>query len=422
MPGIFPFNGWRYNVDKVPDPAQVIAPPYDVIDSTEQQQLYDASPYNFVRLILNKAEGEERYREASRILKEWTREGIIHRDQHPGFYLVDQTFDLKGETVTRTGLVGALDLEELGDDILPHEQTIDKYITDRYRLMEETSANLGQIFLSFRDKSLTVESVGEPVRTEEPLLDVDIPGHTRYRLWAITNQKDISRINETLAESSAIIADGHHRYKTALQFARDHQEVPGSNRVMATLVNAYNPGMSILPTHRLVKGVQTGIDELRKELQQFFHVEEFPAPETMLRQLRDTPSGDKTRLGFYHKQSGSAFLLGFHGENLLETVFPDAPDAYKRLDVNILHHFVLKEILDLDTENQEDLERIEYIRGNAPVMEMLRQHQDYDVACFVNPPDVDTIFRIAESGRTLPQKTTYFFPKIYSGLIFRRLE
>lgn len=422
MPEIYPFHGWRYNPEKVSDLSRVLAPPYDVISPQEQQNLYQSSPYNFVRLILNHNQGDERYHDAARALREWTaNEGIV-RDREPGLYLMDQKFEVRGESVTRSGIIGALELEELGENILPHEQTIDKHIKDRYRLMEETGTNLGQIFMSFRDESMAVESIAKKRREAPPLLDVDIPGHARYRLWNITSESDIRNIRQTLASTTAIIADGHHRYKTALQFAGDHPEVPGSDRVMVSLINAYNPGMLVLPTHRLVSNVQIEPDRLRSELGKYFHLEETGSPGETINRLRANHEAEGIHLGFYHKPSEMSLMLTFRREELLETEFPGASTEYRTLDVTILHHFLLKQLLNLDTENQEDLERVKYIRGNVPVTKMLQQERDYDVACFVNPPDFDTIFSIAESGRTLPQKTTYFFPKIYSGLVFRRLE
>ncbi len=419
MPRFFPFRGWRYNPEKVNDIGQTIAPPYDVITPAEQEHLYARSPYNFVRLILNKAPGEQRYHEAARFLREWEAHGIVVQEPERALYLMDQSYRLDGEEVTRSGIVGALQLEELGGSILPHEQTIDKHIQDRFRLMEESHTNPGQIFMSYRDQSLTIESVAEEVRTEQPIIDVRIPNHARYRLWKITTSETLRKIQRTLESTSAIIADGHHRYKTALRFFREYPDIPGSNRVMVTLVNAYNPGMLVLPTHRLVKDASIDISALVSSLRDIFAVEQVSSPQTLLQRMEIGHDHSAIQLGMYHKSSRAAFLLTFLKEDHLQDMFPDTPGAYQRLDVNVLHHFILKQLFQIDTDNQESLERLNYIRGCDLMPEMLEQQQDYDLAFFVNPPDLDAIFAIAESGRILPQKTTYFYPKIYSGILFR---
>ncbi len=163
-------------------------------------------------------------------------------------------------------------------------------------------------------------------------------------------------------------------------------------------------------------------DEIRFALEQVFDVEEQMSPHTLMKSLEKSSPGFPIQLGFYHRPSDTALLLSFRNENLLREVFKDTCKEYQSLDINILHHFVLKRIFRIDTTEQDDLHRLKYIRGNRPVVEMLQERHDYDVACFVNPPDLEDVFTIAESGLTLPQKTTYFFPKIYSGLIFRRFQ
>lgn len=419
MPTIHPFHGWRYNQDIVGDISKVIAPPYDVISPEEQEVLYQLSPHNFVRLILNSGIGEERYQESARVLREWIQQEALRRDEPEIIYLMDQTFTLNGEKVTRTGIIAALDLEEMGKNILPHEQTIAKHIEDRYRLMDATKTNLGQIFMSYRDESMTVESLANSVRETEPILEASIPNHAQYTLWGIMDQAVISEIRMALAQTSAIIADGHHRYKTALRYFREHPDVPGTDKVMVTLVNAYNPGMQVLPTHRLVAGVTSPLQDIRSQLDHSFDVTEFSTPEQVIRELPKNGQNGNVRLGFYHRGEDRSYLLTFRAPDRLDEVFGRTPREYQLLGVNILHHFILKEIFHLDTENQSHLERLKYIRGNMPATELLKQEQDYDVACFVEPPGLETLFSVAEAGLTLPQKTTYFYPKVYSGLVFR---
>jgi len=419
VPTIHPFQGWRYDPDLVGEISQAIAPPYDIISAQEQEALYRRSPFNVVRLILNDAAGEARYTEAARELQAWITQGAIRQDTPEAIYLMDQTFSLHGESVTRTGIIAALELEEMGTHILPHEQTSARHIEDRYRLMEATKANLGQIFMSYRDQSMTVETLADSVRQSRPVVDAVISGHGRYRLWRMTDPAMIRSIREILAATHAIIADGHHRYKTALQYFREHPGVPGSDRVMVTLINAYNPGMQVLPTHRLITGIDMPLDEIRNALERAFIMTELASPEQVIQALHNNGDGEGVRLGFYHRKTATAYLLTFRNQEALDGVFGQAPRVYQSLAVNILHHFILKEIFHLDTENQRDLGRLTYLRGTTPVADWLKEDRDYDVACLVHPPDLETLFAVAEAGLTLPQKTTYFYPKVYSGLVFR---
>jgi len=422
VPKIHPFQGWRYNQDIITDIQNVISPPYDVITEEEQQQLYRQSPHNFVRLILNSTPGDKRYSDAAETLENWIGEKVIIRDDEPALYLMEQDFEIDGEPVKRTVIIATLELEELGKQILPHEQTIAKHIDDRYRLMESTLTNPGQIFMSYRDGSMVVESVAQEVHNAPPMINAKIDGHATYQIWKIQSTDKIQQIQKVLASSNAIIADGHHRYKTALQFKNNHPDIPGSDLVMVALVNAYNPGMMVLPTHRLIDDIEMEPKEIRSALEQIFDVEEQPSPDALMESLEKMSNGIPIPLGFYHRSSEMALLLLFRNEHLLQEVFQGTCPEYQSLDVNILHQFVLKQVFHIDTTEQDDLHRLNYIRGNRPVVEMLQDRNDYDVACFVNPPNLEDVFTIAESGLTLPQKTTYFFPKIYSGLIFRRFQ
>ena len=412
MPNIYPFKGWRFNTNIVRDISQVIVPPYDVINDADQAVLYDRSPYNYVRIILNRSAGMERYSKAAKTFSEWKKNDILKQDTDSSIYLLCQSFRQEEQQIERTGLITKMKVTKLGGDVLPHERTISKHINDRYNLMKATKANTGQIFMSYRDQARTVESILGSYKDEIPLIDAVLDG-IRYRLWRLTDEGQINTIQDVLAGTKAIIADGHHRYKTAYQYAQDHPEINGSDRVMVTLVNAYNDGMHVLPTHRIVYGKPIDDDQFIKKIKGRFDIEKKPSAAELLSEMDQCRASDTINLGALTRV-GNAYLISYKGE---ENWSSDLSTASQALDVNVLHQLILKPACRIDTRNQHDLEHLAYVRGNEPPLEMIKNSSDYDFIFFVNPPDLDQIFEVAETGETMPQKSTYFYPKIYSGLV-----
>jgi len=412
LPKIHPFKGWRFNTNIVGDISQVIAPPYDVINDADQAALYDRSPYNYVRIILNRSAGMERYSKAAKTFSEWKKNDILKQDTDSSIYLLCQSFRQDEQQIERTGLITKMKVTKLGGDVLPHERTISKHINDRYNLMKATKANTGQIFMSYRDQKRTVESILGSYKDEIPLIDAVLDG-IRYRLWRLTDEGQINTIQDVLAGTKAIIADGHHRYKTAYQYAQDHPEINGSDRVMVTLVNAYNDGMHVLPTHRIVYGKPIDDDQFIKKIKGRFDIEKKPSAAELLSEMDQCRASDTINLGALTRV-GNAYLISYKGE---ENWSSDLSTASQALDVNVLHQLILKPACRIDTRNQHDLEHLAYVRGNEPPLEMIKNASDYDFIFFVNPPDLDQIFEVAETGEMMPQKSTYFYPKIYSGLV-----
>ena len=412
MVNISPFKGWRFNTDIISDLRQVIAPPYDVINDADQSALYERSPYNYVRIILNRSAGNERYSEAAKTFSKWKKNEILIQDTDPSVYLLCQSFFRDDQQIERTGFITKLKITKLGGQVLPHEQTISKHINDRYNLMKSTKANTGQIFMSYRDQTRTVETILESYKEEIPLIEAVLDG-IQYRLWRLTDEGQINTIQDVLAGKNAIIADGHHRYKTAYQYAQDHPEINGSDRVMVTLVNAYNDGMHVLPTHRIVCGKPIDDEQFIKKIKDRFDIEKKTSVSELLSEMDQCRTLDTINLGVLTRV-GNAYLLSYKGK---ENWSSDLSTASQALDVNVLHQLILEPVCGIDTRNQDDLGHLAYVRGNEPPMEMIKNVSDYDFVFFVNPPDLDQIFEVAEIGETMPQKSTYFYPKVYSGLV-----
>ena len=220
-----------------------------------------------------------------------------------------------------------------------------------------------------------------------------------------------------MRNKTLVIADGHHRYKTALKYEKNHDGLD-SKEVMVTLVNSKNPGMQIMPTHRIIRGIELSITDIKKEVGHFFSYNEFHGAEKLLIEM-DKADSQKNILGLYHRSSNTGLLLKFEAFDLLKSKMSDQSRELRELDTNILHSFLFKEVFNIDTNRQEDLNYLSYLRGNKSAIKMLDKEEDYDIVCFVNPPSLDDVFNIAEGGETMPQKSTYFYPKVYSGLVTR---
>ncbi len=416
MAHISPFKGWRYNDDLIADFTKVIVPPYDVITATNQNEYYDASPYNYIRINLNRSEGEKRYINASKALVDLQQKGVLKRESEEAIYILSQSFEQDGKMVDRVGCICALELSELGKTVLPHEQTIEKHLDDRYKLMESTKANSGQIFMCYQDEELVLEKIYNSLNTD-PEID-SIFDYIRTRLWVITDTQMIGNFKNCLMGKNVVIADGHHRYKTALRYNHNHPELSGSDKVMVALVNSSNPGMSVLPTHRLLSGIDIAHNEIIEKLKTHFSMEIFSGPKLLLEPF-EMDGSKKGQMGVYHRESDTGLLLNFRSWDKLNSMFTDQCKTSRELDTNIMHAFIMKDVFNIDTRNQEDLKKISYMRGNKPTLELLKEESNYDVACFIKPPALQEIFAIAEAGETMPQKSTFFFPKIYSGLVTR---
>ena len=413
MPKIYPFKGWRYNPNIVNDLSKVVSPPYDVISENDQRKLYDLSPYNFVRIILNNNPLPNKYADSARMLSEWKTKNIIQQDDNELFYLLSQSFNHGVGKVNRIGFISKLQISPLGEKILPHEQTISKHINDRYELMKSTDTNTGQIFMSYRDEKKIVEGIAKDHKNKEPIIDINIDG-TEYKIWPLNDNNEIDSIKEMMKDKKVIIADGHHRYKTALQYAQDYPEKYGSDKVMVTFVNAYNKGMNVLPTHRIVHNKQNSKNNLLDKISHVFTVKESSSVEDLLLQMKQSDKPNIINIGMI-SNSKNCYLLSYNGRKNWDK---NLSDASQSLDVNILHNFILKSGCGIDTNNQNDLNNISYIRGNESPLDLINTIQEFDYIFLLNSPNLDHIFEVAESGETMPQKSTYFFPKVYSGLIF----
>jgi len=385
----------RYDVARVGGLSRVIAPPYDVILPEEQEALYERSPYNVVRLILPREKA--RAEAAATTLREWVSAGVLVREPEPAVFLYQQTFTLSdGSTRTREGVLLSLALEEFSRGVvLPHEKTLPGPKADRLAIIRATGANLSPIFGLYArrgERARDVLGVSGP-----PLVDAT-DGSGGHRLWRVTDAAAIARFAASLADERVIIADGHHRYETALAY-RDEQKTAAAGSILAYVANLDEEGVVILPTHRIVRGpLRMDTATLAAELAASFTIERLPPGRPRVAGEIDCVLPDR-RLRLRAKPEAAAALA-------------DLPAAIRALDVSLLHGAILGPLLGVGPEaltfTHEDEEAVDAVTTGAA-----------HAAFLLNPPSLAEVRAVCLAGQLMPEKSTYFYPKLATGLVFQ---
>ncbi|MFQ5802102.1 MAG: DUF1015 domain-containing protein [Candidatus Methylomirabilales bacterium] len=428
MARVLPFQGCRYDVEKIGDLTAVVSPPYDVISDDLRRDLHQRHPHNVVRLILGEdrtsdGKAENRYLRAHRYFQEWERTGVLLRESRSVFYVYQQEYPWKhGERRVRTGLIGAVGLEEYGAGIVfPHEQTFPGPKADRLRLMHALPVDLEQIFCFYPGPSEPIRGRLLEVTRTSPLCDFRDGASVRHRVWILQDAQAIAGIVTAFRDRPLFIADGHHRYETALTFQKEMRRIDSPegpdhayNFVMMTLVSIEDEGLTILPTHRLVQTTRHhGSMEILAVLKAHFLCEErvIQGGEGIEKFLEEM--GDRGRqahvLGLY--TGGDTFhLLTLKDPGVLEGL------GEQPLDVVVLEHLVFRKLLRI-----EDTAMIRYTPDDRVAVAEVR-HGRATAAFFLNPTPMTRITEIVSAGDRLPPKSTYFYPKLISGLVFFKVD
>lgn len=432
MPDVLPFRGVRYDVAKVGALSDVVAPPYDVIDPALQDRLYQTGEYNVIRLELNRDEpgdtdSQGRYARAARILRDWLRQGVLREDNHAALYLYEQTFEVEGTKHTRRGFLGRVRLEPFGKGkIYPHEQTLSGPKADRLALYHATGFNLSPIFGLYPDpQGEVLRALEAGVRDRTPLEATDHLG-VENRLWLIEDQTAQAAIRGLMAARPVFIADGHHRYETGLKY-RDERAQAGeltgdddpANFCMMMLVGMSDPGLLILPTHRLVSGFP-GLTAaaLSERLASEFEVTLTGAGETGCRAAWDAieEGGDQDVLGFGTVADGQWLMARLRSDSAMDRLAPEHSADWRSLGVSVLHVLVLDHLLKpLGTP------ACRYVHLIGEVLEDVAARR-CDLACLVPPARMEHVESIASGLETMPPKSTYFYPKLLTGLVLNPLR
>ena len=405
----------------------LVCPPYDIISDAQREEYIKQNPYNVIRLELPKG-GDERYKEAGSILKDWLEKEILACDPEESIYVYEMQFFANGARKSLKGFVSLVKLTEFSEGIvLPHEETLSKAKQDRFDLMSETFCNFSQIYSLYMDEDGSAYGLIDGCSKGIPDMEVKDPDGTVHRMWKVSDKDVIAKITAAFADRKLYIADGHHRYETALNFHKslcaDGRDVPGGNSgyIAMMLVNMENPGLVVFPTHRIVKGLENfDADKLISECKQYFDIAEAPGEERMQAALNKFYDEGKKAFAVY-LGSGKCYVMTLNDETAVKKLLPEMSDAYCGLDVSVLHSLVLERILGIDKENMANQKNLTYTRSRQEALEAV-DLEDADCSFILNPTKVSEIRDVALASEKMPQKSTYFYPKLITGLVMNKFK
>jgi uncharacterized protein (DUF1015 family) len=417
-----PFRGLLYDEAKAGPAAALIAPPYDVISAEKQAALYERSPYNIVRVEYSTEPVEDRYARAAADLQAWREAGVLKRDAEPAFYLYEQQFSTGGRAYGRRTLFARVRLQPWADSVvLPHERTMAGPKADRLALLEATRTNVSPVYCLYDDAGGEVAALLEPAGP--PALDASVDGD-RHRLWRMTDTALCAKLAGLFAERQLFVADGHHRYETALAF-RDTRKAAASawsgeepeNFVLMGLTAANDPGLAVLPIHRLVRK-RPLVASVPEALSGEFACRRLEAAEEPSAALAAAPGVAFVAAGL---EPDMLWLL--EARNLARTreVMPaEMPPEWKDLAVNVLQYAILQELFGLGHDELRAGE-VEYTESADEALDAVARGE-FEVAFLLKPTRIEEVFAVARTGQPMPQKSTFFYPKLGTGLVLNPLE
>jgi uncharacterized protein (DUF1015 family) len=425
MAEIKPFRGVIYNKEKIKDLSAVVCPPYDVISPALQQRCHDLSPYNFIQILLRKdAPGEDKYNAAADCFRKWLEDETFVQDKAPAIYFYSLQYKIKGQTKTRMGFIALLRLEDQNSRVLRHEHTRLAPKEDRLKLLRQVRANLSPIFVIFLDKKRIIPYIYErQAKEKEPFIELIDQEKNIHRLWRIDSPQVLENMREKLKYEDIFIADGHHRYEVACAYRDEMREKLGKNGeeqsrdyIMAYFTNTDPRGLSILPIHRLLRdGIRLIDDGLMVKLREYFEEEEIKEKERFFF-LMEKGGCRQHMLGMYRRKK--FYLLRLKNSKILDTLIADKPKEYRSLDISILNQLILKKVLGIDLENKEALD---FNPSSDELIEKADSNPS-NIVFFLNPVKIQEIIAVSLAGERMPAKSTYFYPKVLSGLLINKLE
>lgn len=438
MPIIQPFNGVFYHPKLHKNLARMVAPPYDVITAEYKQELLARDPHNIVRLILGKSaqekgkpRPEQEYQQAAETLKAWRRENILVHDQKPAFYYLEEEFTALGRKYCRKGFIGLLELDRLDSkSVLPHEKTMSGPKKDRLKLMSACQADFSQIFTLYDDPELIIERELQQHReTREPFISLKSLVGIERRIWPVVDPTAIDRIRNILAPQSLFIADGHHRFETALNYRQLRRQEEGNpdgrqpyDYVMVYCSNTSSVDLAILPTHRLISGYPGLTQEMFAEkVGGIFRLSPIETdnqdPKAIARHLTQVlnQAGSGNHFIAIIGKRPDCFLLSLEPQQAGK-LMKDMPAALASLDVSVLDHLLFNQALNISTEDMETQRYISFSQDAAAAVESTMKGEN-QLALLLRPTDINQVKKVAAAGEKMPQKSTFFYPKLLTGLI-----
>ena len=436
MAVVKPFRGLRYNLDRISDLSAVITPPYDVISPAEQVRYYKINPYNVVRLDYALDQPDDtplnnKYTRASDFVKQWLDEGVLVREKSPVLYLVNHRFTYNDRVYNRLSLMARVKLEDLTTGcIRPHEKTMSKPREDRMRLLKACNVNFSPIMVLFHYRPEGFEAFFENIIKKPAPQAVDKDG-VEFAMWTISDKRTITKVSKLLADKMLYIADGHHRYETALNYSLERRAASPSdgddapyNYVMMTITPAEDHNLLMLPTHRLIRGLKHNtLDSLKEKLAEYFDTETIPphsdTTASLKHWLATLQKNRVTSFGLYGMDGNKFCILRAKKGVELKVDSEAGDDAVSSLDVTILHRLILRRILKIDSPKLEE-ECLEYTRVGVEAINRVNKG-DHQLAFFLNPTPISGMLAVADAKLRMPQKSTYFYPKTPTGLVMNPL-
>jgi len=425
MAEIRPFNGLIYDSEKIDkDYSKVVAPPYDVIPPEEREELYSKSDYNVVRLILGKsAEGDSsecnKYTRAREVLEKWEAEGVLTRDDKKALYIYSQEYEADGKRRKRIGFFALMKIGEAeGDEVLPHEYTLAKPKADRMNLIKEVRGNLSPIFSLYDGAGCVTEMLKKEMTALEPAIDIHLDG-VGHKFWRLGCEDTVNAICSEMTDKKVFIADGHHRYEVAKAYRDLKRNSPGydgyADHVMMYFTDLFvQGGLTVFATHRVIKSMpEMDVNGIRSKLDEYFSVSECHDLADLADKL-NRGSFEDYAFGFFN---GEKYLVleSKDKEKLIGLIGEDKSSQWKKLDVSVLHSAVLGRILGvLGAEGN-----IAYARRAEDAVAIVKEGS-HSAAFFLRPTRLEQLKAVAELGEMMPQKSTYFYPKLLTGLVINK--
>lgn len=434
MVEVAPFKGITYNPKKISKLDDVMSPPYDIISEELQTKLYEKHPRNFVQLILGKintdnSDKDNRYTRTKKLLDLWMKDSILISSDEPAIFPYTIKYKVKNQTKTMNGFFALLKIDPNYKLVKAHERTLSKPKADRLNLMRACHANLEPIQLLYIDDKDKIRKKIDGA-LNNPIIDVKGYDGFNHKLWKLENNEVISMIQNELKNNILFIADGHHRYQTAINYANEIKEKTGNrdkdapfNYRMVILANMFDEGLSIFPTHRLIKKSNIDFDDLLEKLNEYFVVAEkkVGSSKENIAEIRekikdDLETKDEHKFVMYLKDK--YYLLKLKDEAFMDKFAGDRSKTWRTLDVSILHIIILEHIMGINQENLED--HVKYTRVDEEAIQFVDGGK-YDLSFLMNATKIEELKAIADAGEHMPQKSTFFLPKMLSGLVIYKM-
>ncbi len=434
---IKPFRAYRFNPELTGNAGDCIAPPYDVIDAGLQERLYNKNQYNVVRVTRGKIEPSDnetnnQYTRAAKYLNEWLEKGVLKQDSNDAIYAYVQSFKIGGKKFKRGTFIALGKLEEFGGSVKAHENTLSGPKADRLNLQRATAAQFGLIFMLYEDPQKVADKLIEKASKGKVAIEFTDEDNVKHQLFPITDEADIEAICQMMVDKSCVIADGHHRYETSLNYYKETKNPKAAYQIMA-FGNILNEGMVILATHRLVYGLKDFTTEkLLSGLKPNFDITEYKfdsdktkqqAKKKMLNQMKKASEANQNAYGIY-TADGAFRVAVLKDISVMDNLLPNTSAAYRRLDVTVLHKLILEMLLGIGEKELAAKTNLEYVKDTPNAIDDTIGRIDsgkIQAAFFINPEKMKMIQMVAGAGERMPQKSTFFFPKVYSGLTIYKM-